>query len=457
MMAALLWTFVQWGPGRLAADWRPEPGTDLVSFTVKGASYPGARCKVMVAGPPHRWLSLPAQPCRWSQGDGIELPRRVVQRGWPADKQGPRVLWVRHYIGHQRRSRGYWVALAKWRMWLYQACGRDPGSNFVLASLSGMPRVLRWLRLDQLRQAGLGHLTAVSGLHVGTLAHAVGWIAMRIAGLLPRPKGGPGRFDIGQLFNLCFCALPLLAFVMATGAAASACRALLCWGLWALAAGFGLNLHRLSLLGAIALGMLAWCPAWLSDPGFYFSFVATAILLWPDAQGRTRDEAAPSSFGDLWGAGKGMTIRVLSQSSWSTSWRLFWALAPLSLWFFKKASLVAVLANLVAIPVFAGWVMPLGLCAVGIAACSELLGCAGAAYDLVVALFSLAGMGGVLILDLARCLSAVPQGGPWHWTGICAVALLLHPRGRPLSPLHPLRWAPTPLLWVLMCAPLWAY
>lgn len=451
-----MWGWVQHTAQPSRADWSETPLPDLVSFSVKGASFPGGRCKVLLAGPPNRWVSLPAQPCRWAQGDKIELPRHAVLRGWSLDRPSPRVLWVNHYIGHHRNMNGFWFALAKWRFRLYQACAHDPGANFVLASLSGMPGIMRWLRLDWLRQSGLGHLTAVSGLHVGTLAQVVGWAVVRLACLVPRMGARVAGVDVGHLLAVLFCSLPLLTFVMTTGGAASACRALLCWGVWSLGGVFGLNLHRLSLLGAIAVGMLVWHPDWSKNPGFYFSFVATTILIWPATEQQAEDLCSPSEV-------KGISKRVgrrfvswLSQSSWSTSWRLFWALAPLSLWFFQTSSLVAVPANLLAIPVFAGWVLPFGLMAFALAAFSEVLGCPGVAYDLVIDLLFLAGIGGNLILDVAQCLSQFPQGSLWHWAWVACMALIFHPQGRSCSPLHPLLWAPTPLLWVLMGAPLWA-
>lgn len=425
----------------------PLPPGELVSFMVHGASRPGARCRVKLAGTRVFWVSLPAEPCQWSRGDRIELPREVVQR-W--NRRGrASVLWVNHFIGHRRGTQGFWAALAKWRRQLFLRCAGEPGANFVLASLSGIPTVLRWTRLQWLREAGLGHLTAVSGLHVGTLAQVVFWGVRRLTGLCQRPRWSWSRVDLGALMALVACLIPLIAFVMATGAAASACRALLCWGVFALMACFGVNLHRLVTLGWIGGGMLVVHPAWLRSPGFYFSFVATAILLWPKGVDRSELVSDPPP-GRGWQA-------LLAQSSWSTSWRLCWALAPLSLWFFQKASTVSVLANLVAIPVFAGWVLPFGLLAVGTAALSELVGCAEAAQELVVQLMFLAGWGGTVILDTAQLFSRVSYGGPWHWALMSTWALVVYPKQDGLSPLHPLAGAPRTLLWVLVCAPLWVF
>lgn len=426
---------------------------ELLSFEVQGASRPGARCKVELRGLPDLWVSLPAQPCLWSAGDRIELPGASVRR-WKQRPSRHRVLWVSHYVGHKRSRGGFWEALAKWRVWLFVHCGKDPGANFVLASLSGMPQVLRWKRLTWLRQAGLGHLTAVSGLHVGTLAQVVFWTLMRVMGAFRWSRRPGACVDFAHLLAVLACTVPVLAFVMATGAAASACRALLCWGTFALAASFGLHLHRLSVLAWIAIGMLAFRPAWWGDPGFCFSFVATAVLLWPRPSSFERSFlAGPQTLG-IW---RSRAQALLAQSSWSTSWQLCWALAPLSLWFFGTSSMVSVFANLVAIPVFAGWVLPLGLLAVGLAALSEFFGCAQLCFGLVANLFYLAGWGGALILDTARFFSRVSPGGPWQWSLLSVWLLVIYPTREHLSPLHPLAFAPKSLLWVLVGAPLWVF
>lgn len=447
------WAFLAKRAGPSRPAWSQGPQLHLVSFAVKGASRPGSRCKVQLHGPPDFWVSLAPTPCRWAQGDRIELSRESLDGLAKNPAKARRGLWVSHYIGHRRQRSGFWASLANWRSWLFVACSSDPGANFVLASLSGMPNVLRKTRLSWLRDAGLGHLTAVSGLHVGTLAQVVGWASLRMMGLGRVPNFARFGVDIRQVAAILLSTVPLIAFVLATGAAASASRAFLCWVTFSLTAACGLNLHRLIALGAIAVLMLACRPSWWGEPGFCFSFVATAVLLWPQ---RALEEVAES---EERAARLGSWHRFkqwLAQSSWSTSWQLCWALAPLSLWFFEKASLVSVFANLVAIPVFAMWVLPIGLLALALAGLSSALGCAWQAQDLVVDLFTVAGYGGSLVLETARLASAFPQGTPWHWSILSAWALVFYPTRKPVSPLHPLAFAPRTLLWVLLGAPLWS-
>lgn len=413
----------------LAIAQRPEPpllppGMDqghLVSLAVYGASRPGARCEVLV-GPDGRYrLSLPAYPCVWAKGDRIEMPGSKLV-------SGRRSAYIDYYVGHHGAKPGFWLELARWRQRMFVRCDAHEGASFVLASVTGMPGALRRYWRERLRRAGLGHLTAVSGLHVGSLAGALTWFALRLGGgRCPRSWARLG-LDFGYLGSAVLALPLLLCFVLATGAAASACRALLCWIVIAAIMVKGLNLSRLSTLAWIAWVMLLYRPAWASSPGFYFSFVATAILLWPGP-----------------GPGSG------SVSQWRTSWRLTWGLAPLSLWFFGRASMVAALANAVAIPVFALWILPIGLLAVALAAGASLLGYAHQAEQGVFELLCLAGRGGELVLALADKLGAVDLGQPWHWSVLSAWVLVLYPAGQ--------RWiGPSPrlLLWSLVLAPYWA-
>lgn len=406
------------------------PGTsELVAFEVVGAALPGKRCLVQTrrAASPHAvfWLSLPHRPCRWSSGDRIEVSRTRLR---PGRGHRRRPLRVSHYVGQHRSTRGFWVALSNWRSALFVRCDPDPGASFVLASVTGMPRVMRRYWVERLRQAGLGHLTAVSGLHVGTLAQAMTWTFLRF--VRGRRLGARGRYPVDFIYamSLVLASVPVLAFVCATGLAASACRALLCWGVWALGVSAGANFHKVSMLGWIAWGMLVVNPHWGWDPGFYFSFVATAILLW--------HQPSPSS-------------------SWSTSWQLAWGLAPLSLFFFQGASLVSVAANLVAIPVFGMWVLPLGLSGVALAAISSLLGVSALTEGAVVGLMQWAGMGGSVIMGVAEGLSVVPMGGRWHWACLAAWTLACGPSRPEYGPLHPLYFARRPLLWLLVSSPMW--
>lgn len=410
-------------------EWKGQG--ELVVMQVVAAASPGRDCRVQarIVGREGRpvWLSLPPDPCHWTRGDRLDIPAQRLSKG-----RGSRArpLHSEIYLGHARSGSRFWIALAKWRWQLARHLDRDSAANFVLASVAGMPRVLRSYWLERLRRSGLGHLTAVSGLHVGSFAQLLAGSTLRLAALWPR---GALQLDWlpvepGLLWSRSVAALGVVAFVLATGASPSACRAALCWAALALAELWGLSLHRSTCLGWIAFAMLSVEPGWWENPGFYLSMVATAILIWP------RDEQS---------------------GQWAASWRLFWGLAPLSLFFFRQASLYSVLANAIAIPVFGMWVLPLALLGVCLAAFSELVGGSEWALEPVLSIFALAGQGGKVILAVAQRVAELPGGSRGDWALMALVILCVYPRRWTSSRERPVYGTSMAMLWLLASAAAW--
>ena len=104
----------------------------------------------------------------------------------------------------------------------------------------------------------------------------------------------------------------------------------------------------------------------------------------------------------------------------SQTWRVSWAILPLSLWHFGATGGYAVVANLIAVPVFTIWVLPLGI----------------GGWLLVPALgwraLGPAEMGAQLILDVAEFFAALPAvpGAVAAVLALLAVGLWLWPRVR---------------------------
>lgn len=324
-----------------------------------------------------------------------------------------------------------WIALARWRQRLFTATAWDDGASFALASISGMPRVLPFQRIRDLRGAGLSHLMAVSGIHIAILATTLARLLQRLVlrltlGLVSAMARPWGIDPVVFVTHLLAFAL-VLGFVFATGGAPSAYRALACWSVVSGTQLLGLSMHRLATLGWIGWTMLVLHPQWSLSPGYYCSMVATAILVFP---------------------------RAGLPSVWATSWRLCWGLAPLSLLFFERAAFLSVVANLLAVPVFTHWVLPFGLCGLFLAALATAVGMEPALVSSVELCLTWAGFGGQLILDLAAWLGPVGSGGRDLWGMGCAWILVVAPKDKR----HRVwRWlAPPWLLWLLASAPLWS-
>ncbi|MFB6240059.1 MAG: ComEC/Rec2 family competence protein, partial [Gemmatimonadota bacterium] len=110
---------------------------------------------------------------------------------------------------------------------------------------------------DRFARAGLAHLLAISGLHVGVLAAAATWLL----GL---------RLPTGRRHAA--AALVTGGYVAWIGAPASAVRASLLFGGWALARLRGSPIRTSDLLGVAAAVALLADPLTAADVGFQLSF-----------------------------------------------------------------------------------------------------------------------------------------------------------------------------------------
>jgi competence protein ComEC len=129
----------------------------------------------------------------------------------------------------------------------------------VLAERDDLPGAVR----TRFAEAGLAHLLAISGLHVGLIGAAIG--------LLLRSLVGPSRAAAGT-------AVAVAVYVAAIGAPPSAVRATLLLAGWSAARIRGLPSRPWDLLGGAALVALVADPMVLGEPGFQLSFAGFAGL-----------------------------------------------------------------------------------------------------------------------------------------------------------------------------------
>ena len=129
----------------------------------------------------------------------------------------------------------------------------------VLAERDDLPGALR----TRFAEAGLAHLLAISGLHVGLIGGAIG--------LLLRSFAGPSRAAVGA-------AVVVGLYVVAIGAPPSAVRASLLLAGWAVARIRGLPARAWDLLGVAAMVALVNDPLVLVEPGFQLSFAGFSGL-----------------------------------------------------------------------------------------------------------------------------------------------------------------------------------
>ena len=188
------------------------------------------------------------------------------------------------------------------------------------------------------RDTGVSHLLSVSGLHVTMFA----WLAGGLASLAWRRSP-----------RLCLW-IPAPRAAMWIGVAAAAFYALFSgWGVPAQrTVGLLAILAMLRQAGArwpwpmslgVAAAVVCVADPWaLTQPGFWLSFCAVALLMAADI-------------------GPGSGWRGALRAAWRTQWVVTLGLAPLTLLLFQQLSVVGLLANAIAIPLVSYLITPLAM------------------------------------------------------------------------------------------------
>lgn len=271
-------------------------------------------------------------------------PRTPERMGWvAADRLDPQssARLTRHPLLALRGS------LAE-RLWNLYPRRWAP---LALALVLGQREVMSPETARRMGRAGLAHLLAISGLHVGMIAGAL----FSIARLLR--LGGRGAHLATILLTLLYVGL--------IGAPASAVRAGLMIGLWSLSRLAGRASSPFDVLGLAAIVLLLARPWSVTEPGFQLSFAGAAAVGWASREiGRWASlHRRPGWLKGLAGGAFASAAAVLLT-------------APISAGYFGRVAPGAVLGNLLAVPLLAlampalflsailvGWPVLAGWCA----------------------------------------------------------------------------------------------
>ena len=284
---------------------------------------------------------------------------------------------------------------------------RDPesdGAAVIAALVTGDRSGIDDELSEALRRAGVGHLLAVSGLHIGALAWLVFAAVRRVWS-----AAGDARIDPDT--TAAFASLAVsIAYAMTTGGRPSALRALLVIAVLLIGRARALRARITDALGVAALILVALEPAVVFDPSFQMSFGAAAVLSLAFAGRRP-------------GSVAGRVRDLAAASAWASA-----ATAPAAAALFGELAPVAVLTNIVAIPAVALVVLPLAMIGAALSLVAAPLG--GPPLDLAIAGADLLCAGSRLVARVAPALP-LPPLAPLELAGwIAGLAALLAARRR---------------------------
>lgn len=254
------------------------------------------------------------------------------------------------------------------------------------------------------RKTGTLHLMVISGAHIGLVAGLVYFAVLRLwawVGLLAWP---PQR--VAALSALAVAVL----YSALAGFSIPAQRAVVMLAVVMTAIILQRNVRSFNTLAAALFAVLLLDPLAVLSAGFWLSFLAVAVIVYAVA-GRL---------------GKPGYLEGIIKINWATTV----ALSPLLLFFFQQVSLIAPLANLIAVPVVSFLVVPLSLLAVMVMwAAPALAGPLFFVIDIV-----LQGLWWLLSELSQAPLAAINHASPPLWTLCFAMPgalILLAPTGMP--------------------------
>lgn len=306
----------------------------------------GQRIRTHARVRPVRPIANPGQPPR-----GAVLLRRGVQASaWVRDAASVYILAAEGESALDFLDR----LRARFRRWCVDELSPQTADRLQAVVLGDGGAVARDER-DRWRQAGVAHLLAISGLHVGLIAWLVfGWIRRMMCWIPAWSRRWPSE-PVAAVFAVGAAWL----YVLIAGSPISASRA--AWMITGIVSAHwvGRSPDVVSGLSLALVMVLGADPLAIADPSFQLSFSAVSALMLCmgpiDRAARwVRDNAPFVGLGRL----VSYLVRMVGASAVCTL-----ATLPFVLWHFRSVPLAGIWANVVAIPLFSLGVVVPGLVA----------------------------------------------------------------------------------------------
>lgn len=202
-----------------------------------------------------------------------------------------------------------------------------------------------------MRDAGIAHLLAISGLHMGLVAGCVFSFVRLLLSLVPRTALSWPTRGLAAAAAMLFATM----YLFLSGAAVPTLRAFVMTMIVLLGVMIGRRAISMRLIAAAALAILILRPEFLLTASFQLSFAAVTCLVavyetgyWNDAR---RSDGNMRRFLRY--------VALLGLSSLVATL----ATLPVALYHFQKAALYGIASNMFAVPAAGIWIMPWGVTA----------------------------------------------------------------------------------------------
>ncbi len=359
-------------------------------------------------------------PPEWHAGDRINLLAKLMPLTAPVEPGGFDFAIVQYFNGLDATGFSFGkptllqdVPPARFSTWLESA--RENVRARIFAALpdqkaeaaigsaifTGKENEIPEANMQDLRDTGLIHLIAISGIHVAFMAALIFFIVRRSLALIP-PLAL--HWDLKKIASVA-ALIGIGAYMMLCGAPLRGQRATLMAALTLIALLIDRRTISLRVLAIVAAGVILLEPEKLYSFGFHLSFAAVAGLI---AGFEWSNPKLTALF-----ANRPIARRILREPLHLIMTSAFTTLAtmPFIFYNFQNTQVYGVIANIIAVPVVGVWVMPLGLLAFMLMP----FGLDGFAFHWM-------GQGITIVLWIANLVAHLP-GAVWHISALPPIAI----------------------------------
>ncbi len=262
--------------------------------------------------------------------------QRIVGLGYVVSTHENKCL-ATSYVYPIDRLRQYFMHLVQ------QHLAQREYADVILALTLGIKTNMSAERMQVLQNTGTAHLMAISGLHIGIIAALLFYVLRKVWRWLPATWLHISAPRLGAIAALIIS----IVYAALAGFSIATQRSLIMVLMFLFGLLYKRNITRMHSYCVALLAVLLWDPFVVLSLGFWFSFIAVALLLY-SLRGRFKARDKFTRVVQYFKPQMVLTIGLL----------------PISLLYFAQNSIIGPVANAIAIPWVGFFVIPLGVLAI---------------------------------------------------------------------------------------------